>query len=164
MPSSHPHALYLHSLIDRVGVLDLADLTTHDRLVSEKASSFGDPNFRNFRFSEQPLPPETEYESPVLAQPIHYYETAFTDPRQLLTPKCAADLFSWLDRARDDICHVRDDPSCRRRPPPFVRGQSCFVPEARGCVFDLRVPGRRRLDFLITAYPPLFWRPEADNT
>ena len=142
VPHSHPHAPYLHSLIDRVGVLDLADLTAHDRLTSEKAPSFGDPNFRAFRFSEQPRPPETEYESPVLAQPIHCYESAFTDPRQLLTPECAADLFSWLDRARVDICNVRDDPSCRRRPPPFVRGQSCFVPEARGCVFDLRVPGQ----------------------
>ena len=142
VPHSHPHAPYLHSLIDRVGVLDLADLTAHDQLTSEKAPSFGDPNFRAFRFSEQPRPPETEYESPVLAQPIHCYETAFTDPRQLLTPECAADLFSWLDRARVDICNVRDDPSCRHRPPPFVRGQSCFVPEARGCVFDLRVPGQ----------------------
>ena len=142
MPDTHPHAAFLHSLIDSVGVVDLADLTTHDDMLREKAPSYGDPNFGRFLFSEHPRPPETVYESPVLAQPIHCYEPTFLHPKELLTPECADDLDMWLERARTDLLHVRDDPAARRRPQPFVRGQSCFVPAARGCVWDLRVRGQ----------------------
>ena len=142
VPDTHPHAPYLHSLIDSVGVVDLADLTAHDRVLQEKAPSYGDPNFRRFLFSEHPRPPETVYESPRLAQPAHCYEPTFVHPKELLTPECADDLGLWLERARTDLLHVRDDPDARHRPQPFVRGQSCFVPEARGCVWDLRVRGQ----------------------
>ena len=142
VPASHPHAAYLHSLIDSVGVVDLADLTAQDKVLQEKAPSYGDPNFRHFRFSEHPRPPETVYESPILAQPVHCYEPVFTHPKELLTSECADDLEVWLLSAQADLLHVRDNPIARRRPQPFVRGQSCFVPEARGCVWDLRKRGQ----------------------
>ena len=141
VPASHPHASYLHSLIDRVGALDLADLTANDKLLSEKAAAFGDPNFQHFRFSDQPRPPDTVYESAQLAQPSHCYEVTFSSPRDLLTDLCWSELDDWSKLVRDDLVNIRDNPTSRRRPAPFVRGQSCFVPKAQGCVWDLRVPG-----------------------
>ena len=117
VPATHPHAAYLHSLIDSVGAVDLADLTASDSVLQEKAPSYGDPNFRRFLFSEHPRPPETVYESPALAQPAHCYEPTFLHPEELLTPECAADLSVWLQRVQVDLVHVRDSPKSSCAPP-----------------------------------------------
>ena len=45
VPDTHPHAAYLHSLIDSGGVVDLADLTTHDSVLQEKAPCMEIPIF-----------------------------------------------------------------------------------------------------------------------
>eukprot|EP00965_Chrysotila_dentata_P236123 6201143-Pleurochrysis_carterae.AAC.2 len=42
---------------------------------------------------------------------------------------------------------MRDAPDTRLRPKPFGRGQTCFVPAARGCVWDLRGPVTMPLNF-----------------
>eukprot|EP00965_Chrysotila_dentata_P128878 4261042-Pleurochrysis_carterae.AAC.1 len=56
----------------------------------------------------------------------------FDSPRALLTPRCLQELRAWLDALLDDLVTMRDAPDTRVRPQPFVRGQLCFVPEARG--------------------------------
>eukprot|EP00965_Chrysotila_dentata_P164649 5436081-Pleurochrysis_carterae.AAC.1 len=50
---------------------------------------------------------------------------------------------------------MRDSPDSRARPQPFVRGQSCFVPAARGCVWDLRGPVIMPLNFTAGPASPL---------
>eukprot|EP00965_Chrysotila_dentata_P021843 723582-Pleurochrysis_carterae.AAC.1 len=42
---------------------------------------------------------------------------------------------------------MRDAPDNCVRPKPFVRGQTCFVPAARRCVWDLRGPVIMPLNF-----------------
>eukprot|EP00965_Chrysotila_dentata_P168282 5557067-Pleurochrysis_carterae.AAC.1 len=50
---------------------------------------------------------------------------------------------------------MRDSPATRARPQPFVRGQACFVPAARGCVWDLRGPVIMPLYFTAGLASPL---------
>eukprot|EP00965_Chrysotila_dentata_P007052 229829-Pleurochrysis_carterae.AAC.1 len=50
---------------------------------------------------------------------------------------------------------MRDAPDTRARLQPFVRGQLCFVPEARGCVWDLRGPVIMPLNFSAEPASPL---------
>ena len=64
------------------------------------------PTLGIFLFSEHPRPPETVYESPILAQPVHCYEPVFTHPKELLAAECADDLEVWLLSAQADLLHV----------------------------------------------------------
>eukprot|EP00965_Chrysotila_dentata_P100509 3321412-Pleurochrysis_carterae.AAC.1 len=50
---------------------------------------------------------------------------------------------------------MRDSPATRARPQPFVRGQACFVPAARGCVWELRGPVIMPLNFTAGPASPL---------
>ena len=142
VPDDHPHAAHLHSLIDRVGVLDMADLTSDDSILSQPSPRFDDPGFGDYRFSDRPAPPVTDYVVPPRAQPYHCYDEEFDSPADLLEPACQSALESWYTLVVQDLVRIRDAPLQRSRPEPFVRGQECFVPRARGCVWDLRAAGK----------------------
>eukprot|EP00965_Chrysotila_dentata_P067996 2249194-Pleurochrysis_carterae.AAC.6 len=82
-------------------------------------------------------PPRMEPVPPPRLQPVKCYAQKFDSPHELLTPRCLQDLQAWLDTLLDDLVTMRDAHDTRMRPQPFVRGQLCFVPKARGCVWDL---------------------------
>eukprot|EP00965_Chrysotila_dentata_P231108 6198161-Pleurochrysis_carterae.AAC.1 len=50
---------------------------------------------------------------------------------------------------------MRDAPESRARQQPFVRGQTCFVKAARGCVWNLRGPAIMPLNFTSGPASPL---------
>eukprot|EP00965_Chrysotila_dentata_P086737 2862979-Pleurochrysis_carterae.AAC.3 len=83
------------------------------------------------------------------------YAQTFDSPRELLIPRYLQDLKAWLDTLLDDLVIMRDAPDTRMRPQPFVRGQLWFVPEARGCVWDLRGPVVMPLNFTAEPASPL---------
>eukprot|EP00965_Chrysotila_dentata_P096615 3192403-Pleurochrysis_carterae.AAC.1 len=76
-------------------------------------------------------PPQTQPMPPPKLQSVHCYAQTFDSPRELLTPRCLQELQAWLDTLLDDLVTMRNAPDTRVRPQPFVRGQLCFVPEAR---------------------------------
>ena len=138
VPSSDPDAAYLHSWIDRVGACDVSEL-----LIDESRGSMSLPevDFERLKlspFSADIEPPLTQRGVDVWHQPLHCYEPTFHHPRELYTDQCWSDLQDYLAVLHRDLLHVAWSPDERARPPPFVRGQECFVHEARGCVWDLR--------------------------
>jgi hypothetical protein len=149
----------LRTWIDRVGACDLSELLHDHARGTLSAPSFDDPALSLVPFSATIKPPTTEPAPPRQRQPDRCYEPAFQSPAELLMPGCLADLQAWLLLVADDLHTMRDHPDERVRPDPFIRGQDCFVPAARGCVWDLRRRGVvEPLDFLAALHGRLDWQ------
>ena len=138
VPASDPDADFLHSWIDRVGSCDVSEL-----LVDESRGSMSIPEIEHDRlrltpFSSDIQPPVTRAGTDVWHQPLHCYTPTFTEERELYTEDCWHDLQRYLHVLEVDNLNIAWAPEARRRPPPFIRGQECFVPQAQGCIWDLR--------------------------
>jgi ribA/ribD-fused uncharacterized protein len=87
VPDTHPHASYLHSLIDRVGACGLDELVEGDAVLQADAPTFTDDAYLTVPFSERPPAPTTEWQDARAFQPAHCYETQFAHADELLTPE-----------------------------------------------------------------------------
>ena len=147
VPVGDPDFEFLHSSIDRVGGCDLSELYSDDGLLSQPAPGFGGDDLALAPFSATISPPVTDYlDEPGVGatkprrQPDHCYEPTFTAPTELLEGWCLRALADWLELLEADTVTIAEGnyEDRWRRPEPFVAGQDCFVPSARGCVWDLR--------------------------
>ena len=138
---------FYHDSIDRVGACDLSELYSEDGLLQSKAPGLGAPDLALAPFSEVLQPPHTSYRdapgvgaSKPRRQPDHCFEPVFTSPVELLEPWCLSSFSEWLLELEADVVTIAEEDYEARatRPQPFVVGQDCFRPAARGCVWDLR--------------------------
>ena len=89
------------------------------------------------RFSPVLSPPATTALPAVVPQRHTDWRPA--SPLDLLTPAAGAQLVSWIRENSADLQSMLGDVTApRRKPKPLVLGQSDFVLEARGLVWDLR--------------------------
>ena len=125
---------------DRVNCSSFSDapasLQVHDNDAIDEA-------WARERFSTVLLPPPTQALPPIVAQP----QTSFrpSSVRDLLLPAAHTRLIHWLRANARDIQDMLTNGAASKRPhkpKPLVLGQSEFVPEARGLVWDLRGAAR----------------------
>ena len=147
VPPGHPEHEFLRASIDRVGACDLSELWADDSLLKSRAPGFGAADLALAPFSPVIQPPRTDYHDPpgvgaskLTRQPDHCYETIFSAPPELLEGWCLDALQDWLLLLEADVVVIaeQDFEARTERPQPFVAGQDCFVPAARGCIWDLR--------------------------
>jgi hypothetical protein len=139
VPDSDPDSEYLHSWVDRVGSCDPADIFHQMGQQSVEVAKLDLEDVSLIKFSPQLRPPNTTaavYGDQQLAHCYLYQATSLSD---LLIDTCHRDLIHYINQTlRADLYNIAFRPLERQRPPPFIRGQSCFQPQARGCIWDLR--------------------------
>jgi len=147
VPPGHPEHEFSRASIDRVGACDLSELWADDALLKSRAPGFGAADLALAPFSPVIQPPRTDYQDPpgvgaskLTRQPDHCYEPIFSAPPELLEGWCLDALQDWLLLLEADVVVIaeQDFEARTERPQPFVAGQDCFVPAARGCIWDLR--------------------------
>ena len=147
VPTDHPEYQFLHDSIDRVGGCDLSELYSEDELLASRAPGFGSSDLALAKFSHVIEPPFTYYSdrpgegaTKPSRQADHCYEVTFSSPPELLEDWCLRDLQDWLVLLEQDMILIAEGAyeDRQERPQPFIVGQDCFRPKARGCVWDLR--------------------------
>eukprot|EP00965_Chrysotila_dentata_P131261 4339187-Pleurochrysis_carterae.AAC.1 len=138
-----------------LGACDLDYLIRDDALLDSPAPERALPALALHPFTPLIVPPSTAPFPPPRLQSAACYSQTFDSPRKLLIPQCFHHLQEWLDTLLDDLTTMRDAHNTRVRPQPFVRGQACFVPAARRCVWDLRGSVIMPLDFTAGPASPL---------
>ena len=105
-------------------------------------------------FSEQYVPPQTDFLPRAPAQPARSTPFCVRSPMQLLQPSGQRRLLDWLEKVIDQLlCIEAGEPNCELlRPHPIAIGQGALWPWARGIVWDLtfeRAPCAVPLDFTL---------------
>jgi hypothetical protein len=111
------------------------------KLRTSRDSAARNHQWRSEPFSEVLVPPRTAPLPPVVKAPsVAWKPQGVAD---ILLPNALAALQSWLSANAKDIEWMRSHEEGADRPfkpPPLILGQSSMVEQARGVVWDLRVP------------------------
>ena len=115
---------------------------------------FSDEQLLQQPFSEQYVPPRTDFLPRAPAQPERDTPFCVRSPMQLLQPSGQRRLLDWLEKVIDQLlCIEAGEPNCELlRPHPIAIGQGALWPWARGIIWDLtfeRAPCAVPLDFTL---------------